>query len=188
MMYLYLLLSSIFVLALIHALPYSTDLSYITDNSIVTETFAQITDKIEQEEQMNKINITNQTLGEPFYTENGIITGPYTYTANGTLKDVGNVTNTGLIITKPLSNELIYGQGQGVLQSKDGEEATYTFQFIGSLKEGGQLPHGSWYIFTNSTGKMAFLNNTVGITHTEMGQDGKFTTKVWKWHLGTKSI
>lgn len=169
------LISTTFVLALVHATLYSTNLS------ILPETFAQVNDEIEQVKENNNKNITNQTLGEPFYSENGIITGPYTYTANGTLKDVGNVTNTGLIITKPLSNELVYGQGQGVLQSKDGEEATYTFQFIGSLKEGGQLPHGSWFIYTNSTGKMAFLNNMVGITHSEIGQDSTFSTKVWKW-------
>jgi hypothetical protein len=169
------LISTTFVLALVHATLYSTNLS------ILPETFAQVNDEIEQVKENNNKNITNQTLGEPFYSENGIITGPYTYTANGTLKDVGNVTNTGLIITKPLSNELIYGQGQGVLESKDGEEATYTFQFIGSLKEGMQPPHGSWFIYTNSTGKMAFLNNMVGITHSEIGLDSTFSTKVWKW-------
>jgi hypothetical protein len=160
---------------LVHATLYSTNLS------ILPEIFAQVNDEIEQVKENNNKNITNQTLGEPFYSENGIITGPYTFTANGTLKDVGNVTNTGLIITKPLSNEMIYGQGQGVLESKDGEQATYTFQFIGSLKEGKQPPHGSWFIYTNSTGKMAFLNNMVGTTHSEIGQDSTFSTKVWKW-------
>jgi hypothetical protein len=171
----YLLVSTTFALALIYALPYSID------TSIISKIFAQVTEESNIEEKNNE-NLANQTLGEPFYSENGIITGPYTYTANGTLKDVGNVTNTGLIITKPLSNELIYGQGQGVLQSKDGkEEATYTFQFIGSLKEGAQPPHGSWFINANSTGKMAFLNNMVGITQSEIGKDGEFSTKVWKW-------
>jgi hypothetical protein len=169
------LISTTFVLVLVHATLYSTNLS------ILPEIFAQVNDEIEQVKENNNKNITNQTLGEPFYSENGIITGPYTFTANGTLKDVGNVTNTGLIITKPLSNEMIYGQGQGVLESKDGEQATYTFQFIGSLKEGKQPPHGSWFIYTNSTGKMAFLNNMVGTTHSEIGQDSTFSTKVWKW-------
>lgn len=96
----YVLTSIAFALALIHALPYSTDIS------IITEIYAQVTEEIEQE---NNNNTANQTLGEPFYTEKGIINGPYTYTANGTLKDVGNVTNTGLIITKLMSNDLIYG-------------------------------------------------------------------------------
>ena len=100
MKHLYLLISTIFALALVHALLYSTNIS------IVTETFAQVTEEFESEEK-NKKSLINQTLGEPLYSEKGIITGPYTYTANGTLKNVGNVTNTGLIITKSLSNELI---------------------------------------------------------------------------------
>jgi hypothetical protein len=29
------------------------------------------------------------SLGEPFYIEKGKITGPYTYTANGILRDAG---------------------------------------------------------------------------------------------------
>jgi hypothetical protein len=28
---------------------------------------------------------------------------------------------------------------------------------------------------------MAFLNNMIGITHSEIGKDGTFSTKVWKW-------
>jgi len=42
-------------------------------------------------------NTGSNTLGEPIYTEKGKITGPYTYTANGTLANIGNVTNNGFI-------------------------------------------------------------------------------------------
>lgn len=107
----------------------------------------------------------------------------HTYTVNGILRDVGDVTNNGVILTTPISRGLLYGQGQGVLKStNDGETATYTFQFIGSLTNDSQPPHGSWYIYTNSTEKMAFLNNTVGITRGEIGEkNGKFSTKVWEW-------
>jgi hypothetical protein len=126
-------------------------------------------------------SIESKTLGEPIYTENGKITGPYTYTANGTLANIGNVTNNGFIMTTPIGKDLLYGQGQGILSTKNGETATYTFQFIGSLSPDGQLPHGSWYIHTNSTGKMASLNNIVGITQSEIHQGGQFLTKVWEW-------
>ena len=104
----------------------------------------------------------------------------HTYTVNGILRDVGDVTNNGVILTTPISRGLLYGQGQGVLKStNDGETATYTFQFIGSLTNDGQPPHGSWYIYTNSTEKRAFLNNTVGITRGEIGEkNSEFSTKV----------
>jgi len=123
----------------------------------------------------------SKTLGEPIYTEKGKITGPYTYTANGTLANIGNVTNNGFIIITPIGKDLIYSQGQGILRSMDGETATYTFQFVGSLSPGSQAPHGSWYIHTNSTGKMSSLNNMVGITESEVHEDGEFLTKVWQW-------
>ena len=107
----------------------------------------------------------------------------YTYTVNGILRDVGDVTNNGVILTTPISRGLLYGQRQGVLKStNDRETATYTFQFIGSLTNDSQPPHCSWYIYTNSTEKMAFLNNTVGITRGEIGEkNGEFSTKVWEW-------
>ncbi|HEX6028058.1 MAG TPA: hypothetical protein VFY64_03360 [Nitrososphaeraceae archaeon] len=104
----------------------------------------------------------------------------HTYTVNGILRDVGDVTNNGVILTNHISRGLLYGQGQVVLKStNDGETATYTFQFIGSLTNEGQQPHGSWYIYTNSTEKMAFLNNMVGITKGEIGvKNSEFSTKV----------
>lgn len=122
-----------------------------------------------------------RTLGSPFYTENGQITSPYTYNANGTLANIGNVTNNGFILTTPISNGLVYGEGQGILKTEDLETATYIFQFIGSLNPGGQDPHGSWYIFSNATGKLAFLNDIVGITEAEVFENGQFSTKVWHW-------
>ena len=71
-------------------------------------------------------NNSSNLLGEPIYTENGKITGPYTYVANGTLANVGSVTNKGFILTTPLVKDLLYGEGQGVLSTNDGETASYT--------------------------------------------------------------
>lgn len=59
--------------------------------------------------------------------------------------------------------------------------ATYTFQFMGQLTERGTPPYGSWYLWTNSTGSLAFLNNKVGITQSEIGPNGEFSTKLWEW-------
>lgn len=107
----------------------------------------------------------------------------HTYTANGILRDVGDVTNNGVILTTPISRGLLYRQGQGVLKSTNhGKIATYTFQFIGSLTNDSQQPHGSWCSHTNSMRKMAFLNNMADITRGEIWEkNNKFSTKVWEW-------
>ncbi|VFJ14695.1 hypothetical protein [Candidatus Nitrosocosmicus franklandus] len=75
-----------------------------------------------------------------------MITEPYSYETNGPLVNVGNITNKGIMMTLPLSNNLVKGQGQGILSTLDGNEsATYTFQFIGSLKDKTHPPHGNWF-------------------------------------------
>jgi hypothetical protein len=38
----------------------------------------------------------------------------HTYTVNGILRDVGDVTNNGVILTTLISRGLLYVQGQGV--------------------------------------------------------------------------
>jgi hypothetical protein len=49
-------------------------------------------------------------IGEPFYTERGKKTGPYTYEAIGTLYNVGKIINNGVILTLPLQNDLVFGK------------------------------------------------------------------------------
>lgn len=100
---------------------------------------------------------------------------------NGTLTNAGNVTNNGFILTTPLDDGVVYGEGQGVLITAEGKTATFMFHFVGSLEAGGEAPHGSWYIHTNSTGKLASLNNMVGITQSEMHDGVEFLTKIWEW-------
>jgi hypothetical protein len=122
-------------------------------------------------------------IGEPFYTERGKITGPYTYEAIGTLDNVGKIINNGVILTLPLQKDLVFGKGQGVLKTEDtNESATYTFQFIGSFSDADNPHHGSWYFHTESTnGKLAFLNNKVGMTRGDIQKDNEFVTKIWAW-------
>jgi hypothetical protein len=155
----------------------------------LTVSFAQDTENANTNTITAISDEANNTLGEPFYVENGTITGSYTYSANGTFVDNNNttsainVTNSGMILTIPIDNNgTLYGQGQGVLTTEDGESATYTFQFMGQLTEGGTPPHGSWYFWTNSTGSLAFLNSKVGITQGEIGSNGEFSTRVWEWN------
>jgi len=34
---------------------------------------------------------------------------------------------------------------------------------------------------TSSIGKLAFLNNVVGVLEAEMDMEGNFTEKIWEW-------
>ena len=77
----------------------------------------------------------------------------------------------------------IYGEGQGVLMSKDGQEmATWTGQGIGRFTSPGKIRFtGSLFFSTSSTGKLAFLNNLVGVFEYETDESGNTSAKAWEW-------
>jgi hypothetical protein len=67
--------------------------------------------------------------------------------------------------------------------STSGETATWTGYGIGHLAAGGRRVsyRGSLFFRTNSTGKMSFLNNIVGIFEYEVDESGNTAAKEWEW-------
>jgi len=52
----------------------------------------------------------------------------------------------------------------------------------GNLSPSGSVKwHGTYFISTSSTGKLAFLNNVVGVFEAEIDPDWNVTEKVWEW-------
>ena len=126
------------------------------------------------------------TLGEPFFVEKGKVTGQkeigpnrtqLTFTSNGTMNGNIEVTNTGEYIGVSKGNNLI-DQGHGVITTKDGSEtANYTFIEVGN----GTAYQGASAHSTNSTGKLSFLNNILGIYKGETDKSGNFNLTHWHW-------
>ena len=110
----------------------------------------------------------------------------YTTIENGTIKGVGNVTMlqtwTNAAPEAPRSPTIIYGVGQGVITTADGQDmATWIGYGIGRSNINGTITfHGINFFNTNSTGKLAFLKNLEGLNISEV--DGnKQTTKIYEW-------
>lgn len=133
-----------------------------------------------------------QILGEPFFKETGKITsqneiGPnrmqISFSANGTLKDDMNVTNTGDFVSITRGNNLTFVEGQGVLTMPEGNEtARYDFIGIGNVtQEGTPVFVGAAAYSTNSTENLAFLNNVLGVFKVEFDETGSFTSTEWQW-------
>ncbi|MGB8134047.1 MAG: hypothetical protein WCE99_07630, partial [Nitrososphaeraceae archaeon] len=127
------------------------------------------------------------TLGEPYFVEKGKSTVQkeitpnithYTFTANGTMNGNIEVTDTGEFLSISKGDNLIIEPGQGVIATKDGSEtAIYT-----SLDVGNSTNYqGASVYSTNSTGKLSFLNNIVGIYKGEADENGNFVLKEWHW-------
>ena len=126
------------------------------------------------------------TLGEPFFVEKGKSTvqkeiGPnrtqYTFTANGTMNGNIEVTDTGEFVSVS-KNNLIFDQGQGVIKTKDGSEtANYTLIDVGNYSD----YQGASAYSTNSTGKLSFLNNIIGIYKGELDENENYESTEWHW-------
>ncbi len=134
-------------------------------------------------------------LGELIIEDRGKITGQRvleigeagpkiesSFTADGKYKGTQG-TDIGTYYSIPRLGGAMYGEGQGVITTKDAQEmATWTGQGIGRFTGPGRISfRGSLFFITSSTGKLSFLNNLVGVFEYEVDELGNSQSKVWEW-------
>lgn len=116
-------------------------------------------------------------LGEQIAELNGKTTGQRVLDAGGPIIETsasvsGNFTGTDVteiltFVGTPRGTGVMHAVGRGIIMTKDGEMATYTGEGVGRIADGGEMNcHGSIFYRTSSTGKLAFLNNLVGLFET----------------------
>ena len=105
------------------------------------------------------------------------------YIANGILKDVGNVTDKSTFVTTYQSDGNISSStGHGIISTSDGEIATYTGQDLGMTDANRTQKYRGIEIFhTDSDGKLAFLDNLIGLYEYKSWLDGKKSGIIWEW-------
>ena len=138
---------------------------------------------------LNTTNAQTATLGEPYFVEKGKITGQkeigpnmtqFTFTANGTMNGNIEVTDTGefVSISKGEPAPGLMTTKNGVITTKDDSEtANYTGIDVGNYTD----YQGASAYSTNSTGKLSFLNNMLGIYKGETEERGNFILREWHW-------
>jgi hypothetical protein len=135
----------------------------------------------------NTTHAQTATLGEPFFVEKGknIVQKEidpnrtqFTFTANGTMNGNIEVTDTGEFVSISKGNNQSFDQGQGVITTKDGSEtANYTWIDVFN----GTDFQGAAAYSTNSTGKLSFLDNILGIYKGEVDESGNYEESEWHW-------
>jgi len=106
-----------------------------------------------------------------------------TFSSNAKFKGIDTV-NMVTYWTVPRPGGMLYGEAKGVVMSKDvsGEVVTFTAYAGGRFTSLGRARfHGSVYYRTTSTGKLAFLNNLVGLFEHDSDEQGNASSKVWEW-------
>ena len=126
-----------------------------------------------------KGKITSQRVLD---VEGGVPKIETSFSATGNYRGV-ETTATVTYWASPRPGGAIYGEGKGALMSKDGQEmAIWTGQGIGRFTSPGKIRFtGSLFFSTSSTGKLAFLNNLVGVFEYETDESGNTSATVWEW-------
>ena len=105
------------------------------------------------------------------------------YSGSGYMQGIGNVTETWTFVNTHLSNNIIQGIGKGVIMTDDGNAvATATELGRGFHMSPETIVYpGARVISTDSNGKLAFLNELVGVTEWEVDNLGNYNVKMWQW-------
>ena len=133
-------------------------------------------------------------LGELIYEQKGKISGYRVLDTEGPTIET-TITGTGIINgievtyivtywSKPANDsdgKTFYAEGQGVILTKDGEMATWKGYGIGHYNGRNRTDKGSVFFKTSTNGKLAFLNNKIGVFEYEADENGNTNGKIWEW-------
>jgi hypothetical protein len=151
-----------------------------------------------EDQQRNATEIT-QSLGNPFFVEQGRIIGQrvlavspqpqleFSFMANASINNddgvVVNAINTGTSVSTLDADGTFRGEGQGILRTQGGGVATWTNQVVGSITpEGTIITRGVGIWSTPSTtGELAFMNNMITLFEVQIDREGNLSAREWEW-------
>ena len=75
----------------------------------------------------------------------------------------------------------IFGNGQGISMTQDGDGITWTGTGVGKFLPSGAISYRGMLFFRTTSEKLARLNNACGAFEYEVAADGTTTSKTWEW-------
>jgi len=74
----------------------------------------------------------------------------------------------------------VYGEGQGIIGTRDGDSVTLRGIGTGKVREGGAVSYRGTLIF-HAPPKLARLNTVAGAFEFEVDAQGNTSMKMWEW-------
>jgi len=188
--------ASIHATELLTAAPQDSLEAEVINDEVVADNVTTTSDVEDANNRTNHAGPTISTAEQPFLVEHAkaLAIKPINQTHMEILLE-GNRTlmppnSTETIETKDTGSAIIrlistgnIAQGRIVIETKDGSEnGTVFFTEIGRNENG----IGVAYFTTNSTGKLAFLNNIVTFLESETQPNGSTVITAWEW-IGQKN-
>ena len=75
----------------------------------------------------------------------------------------------------------IYGEGQGVIMTIEGEAVTWKGSAVGVFKERGAVSYRGAIFYQTASKKLASINSVAGVFEFESDEQGNTASKVWAW-------
>ena len=107
-------------------------------------------------------------------------------TAEVSFEDSGHIlgvatTGIGTYTSVVRADGSIYGEGEGVNFTVDGESVSWKGSGLGKFGPGGAVSYRGILYFRTASQKLARVNNTCGVFEYEVDTSGATTSKVWEW-------
>jgi hypothetical protein len=133
-------------------------------------------------------------LGEQIDEETGQITGmrvlpgegagskvEVSFQSSGTLLGA-HMTNMGTYISVSRPDGTLFGDGQGIIMTDEGEMVTWRGQGVGRFTGHGTAVSWRGAIYSQTTSeRLARLNGIAGVFEFEADESGKTAAKSWEW-------
>lgn len=102
------------------------------------------------------------------------------FETHGSLLDI-DTREMGTYCAVARPDGLLFGEGQGVLMSSQGEMATWRGQGIGRITESGGTEFRGAIYFETASPNWARLNGIAAVYEYSADESGKVETKLWEW-------
>jgi hypothetical protein len=102
------------------------------------------------------------------------------FQASGTLLGTGHTT-TGTYASIVRPDGTIYGEGQGIVMSKEGDMATWVGQGVGTIKKDGAVSYRGAIYYQTASAKWSRLNSVAAMFEYEVDAQGNTRAQLWEW-------
>jgi len=75
----------------------------------------------------------------------------------------------------------LYGEGQAVIITQEGEAVTWKGQGVGKILSDGSVSYRGAVYFSTASSKLARLNSVAGVFEFEVDAEGNTSARTWEW-------
>lgn len=102
------------------------------------------------------------------------------FQATGKLVGV-DFSETGTYWSAVRADGTLYGEGQGVVMSREGDIATWIGQGVGTIRKDGAVSYRGAVYYQSSSPRWSRLNSVAGIFEFEVDAQGNTRAQLWEW-------